>query len=102
VSRPRIELSPDALTQIRAIRNWWEENRPAAPDLFREELLATVEALQSAPKGAAPYPFSQIPGLRRTLMQRMRYHVYFTYNEDRSLIFIHAVWHASRGRGPRL
>jgi plasmid stabilization system protein ParE len=102
VSTPKIELSPDAIAQIHLIRDWWNDNRPAAPNLFREELVATLEMLQGAPKASPTYPFSQIPGLRRTLMQRTRYHVYFTYHEDRALIFVHAVWHASRGRGPKL
>jgi plasmid stabilization system protein ParE len=81
VSRPRIELSPDALAQIRTIRDWWETNRHSAPDLFHEELVATFKMIQSAPKAAPPYPFQQIPDLRRLLMQRTRYHVYFTYHE---------------------
>lgn len=102
MSAPRIELSADAAAQIRAIGDWWNGNRPAAQDLFREELAATLEMLQSAPESAPPYPFPRIPGLRRMLMQRTRYHVYFTYHENRALIFVHAVWHASRGRGPRL
>jgi plasmid stabilization system protein ParE len=102
VSQPKVEFSPDALTQIRLIREWWDGNRPAAPDLFRDELLATLESLQSAPKSAPPYAFPRIPGLRRMLMQRTRYHVYYSFHSDRDLLFVHAVWHASRGRGPRL
>jgi hypothetical protein len=36
------------------------------------------------------------------LMHRTRYHIYFSYHEERALIFVHAIWHAVRGRGPRL
>jgi plasmid stabilization system protein ParE len=102
VSKPAIEISPEALAQLRTIDEWWSRNRASAPELFREELAATFELLQNAPEAAPTYPFSQIPGLRRLLMQRTRYHVYFTHHEDRAFIFVHAVWHASRGRGPRL
>jgi len=102
VSAARIEFSTGALDQLRAIQAWWNLNRPSAPDLFHEELAATVEMLRQSPLAAKAYEFPAIPGLRRTLMQRTRYHVYFTYHEESALIFVHAVWHASRGHGPRL
>jgi len=35
-------------------------------------------------------------------MSRTRYHIYFTLHEQRALIFVHALWHASRGHGPKL
>ena len=98
----KIEFSPDALEQVRTIGNWWNANRTAAPDLFHDELAATLEMLRPVPNSASPYKHRRIQGLRRTLMQRTRYHLYFTYHEDRTLIFVHAIWHAVRGRGPRL
>lgn len=98
----QIEFSPDALEQIRAIHDWWRTHRPAAPELLREELAATLEMIRSSPKVARGYPFSAIPGLRRTLMPRTRYHLYFTFHEERALIFVHALWHAARGHGPPL
>jgi plasmid stabilization system protein ParE len=98
----RIEFSPDALGQIRAVHDWWRINRPSAPDLLREELAATLELVRSSPHAAKLYQFSTIPGLRRSLMPRTRYHLYFTFHEDRALIFVHAIWHASRGHGPPL
>lgn len=57
VSRPTIDLSPDALAQVRTIDEWWNRHRPSAPDLFREELAATFEMLQNAPKAVPAYPF---------------------------------------------
>jgi plasmid stabilization system protein ParE len=98
----RIEFSPDALGQLRAIRDWWPINRPSAPELLHEELVATLETIRSSPHVAKVYQFSAIPGLRRALMPRTRYHLYFTFHEERALIFVHAIWHASRGQGPPL
>jgi plasmid stabilization system protein ParE len=69
----KIEFSPDALEQIRAIHDWWRTHRAAAPELLREELAATLEMIRSSPKVAKVYSFSAIPGLRRTLMPRTRY-----------------------------
>jgi hypothetical protein len=69
---------------------------------LREELVATLETIGSSPHAAKVYQFSAIPGLRRSLMPRTRYHLYFTFHEERALIFVHAIWHASRGHGPPL
>ena len=98
----RIEFSPDALEQIRAVHDWWRIHRAAAPELLREELAAALEIVTSSPNAAKAYSLSAIPGLRRVLMPRTRYHLYFTFHEQRALIFVHALWHASRGHGPKL
>ena len=89
-----IEFSPDALEQIRAVHDWWRIHQPGAPELLREELAATLEMIRSSPHAAKVYQFSPIPGLRRSLMPRTRYHLYFTFHEERALIFVHAIWHA--------
>jgi hypothetical protein len=102
VKSVRIEFSPDALEQIRVVHDWWQIHRPAAPELLREELAATLETIRSSPKAARAYPFLAIPGLRRALMPRTRYHLYFAFHEQQALIFVHALWHASRGHGPKL
>ena len=39
--------------------------------------------------------------MRRLLMPRTRYHVYYTILEEELLIRVHTVWHASR-RKPEL
>jgi hypothetical protein len=102
VKAVRIEFAPEALEQIRTVHDWWKNHRPAAPDLLHEELAATLEIIGSSPSAARAYPFSAIPGLRRMLMPRTRYHLYFSFHEQRALIFVHALWHASRGHGPKL
>ena len=40
------------------------------------------------------------PGLRRVLLRRTRYHVY--YRARGEVLEVLAVWHASRGAGPGL
>jgi plasmid stabilization system protein ParE len=39
---------------------------------------------------------------RHVLLRRIRYYVYFRVVNDGALVEILAVWHASRGRRPRL
>jgi plasmid stabilization system protein ParE len=81
---------------------WWNDNRPKAPGLFLEKLDAGLERLMSTPMAGLRYRGSGITGMRRLVMPRTRYHVYYTVVEEEALVRIHAIWHSSRGRGPTL
>ncbi len=100
MKRYRVELSPEALEQAQAIRAWWIENRPAAPDLFADELGAAIRKLGAVPRIGARYEATTLREMRRVLMSRSRYHVYYTVDDDSRLVRIHAIWHASREHGP--
>jgi len=39
-------------------------------------------------------------GIRRVLMPRSRYHVYYSIEEKFGIVRVHAVWHAARGVTP--
>lgn len=95
-----VELSPEALEQAQAIRSWWTENREAAPDLFVEELSAALRKLATTPRIGARYEAPGLREMRRVLMPRTRYHVYYTADDDDRLVRVHAIWHLSRGQGP--
>lgn len=97
----RVEFSPEALGHVEQIAAWWESNRPAAPTLFRDELEAAVSRLEIAPRAGGLYDRARMV-LRRLLMPRTRYHVYYSVEETDGLVRVHAVWHASRGHGPPL
>lgn len=98
----RVELSPEALEQAYAIDDWWRRNRPAAPDLFVAELTVALERLEGSPLSSARYDQAGMVGLRRLLLPRTRYHVYFTVVEDQAVVEVHAVWHSAQGKGPAL
>jgi len=100
MKRYRVELSPEALEHAQAIRTWWVENRPAAPDLFVDELGAAIRKLESAPRIGARYEAPGFREIRRVLLPRTRYHLYYTVDEDARLVRVHAIWHLSRGNRP--
>jgi plasmid stabilization system protein ParE len=101
--RHQVEFSPEAVTHAQQVERWWRENRPAAPGLLMEELAAAVEKLSIAPSTGAPYPSSlSLPGVRRVLLPRTRYHIYYTVDAAAGLVRIHALWHTARGQGPEL
>ena len=39
----QVRTTPEADDRIGAIDEWWRRNRPAAPDLFFDELAASFE-----------------------------------------------------------
>lgn len=88
--------------QIEAADAWWRANRPSAPDLFAEELRAARELLSTSPEAGQQQRHSRIPGLRRILLPKSKYHIYYTHNVRREEVVILAVWSAVRGRRPRL
>jgi len=96
----QVEFSPEARDQAESIASWWQANRPAAPTLFRDELVAAVNKLATTPSTGAAY--EPVAAIRRLLMPRSRYHVYYFIDEPSAVVQIRAVWHWSRGHGPIL
>lgn len=102
MTRYVVEFSPEALQQAHRIMDWWNENRPKAPELFLDELDAAIEQLATMPSSGRSYTRTKVVGMRRLLMPRTRHHVYYTIANDQQLVRIHAIWYASRRAGPKL
>ena len=103
MKRYLVDFSPEARLHVRAIQAWWTASRPAAPDLFLEELRGAVAKLQDSPNAGTPYrSSSSVAGVRRILMPRTRHHVYYLVTEEERKVRVHAVWHTARERGPEL
>ena len=93
--------TPEADVHISTIGDWWRINRPAAPDLFTDELAHCFVVLAQAPRIGKPYRrHPSIPGLRRALLRATRYHVYYVPRAD--AVAVLAVWHSQRGQLPHL
>jgi plasmid stabilization system protein ParE len=99
VSLP-VRTTPEADTQIRQIDEWWRRNRPAAPELFLNELSAAFDVIGHAPYLGRSYRQSTVAGVRRVLLEGTRYHVYYVPTDTEVRVL--AVWHAQRGVGPPL
>lgn len=85
-----------------AIDAWWREHRPSAPGLFERELAGAVRLLAKAPELGVPYGPRAGLGVRRFLLQRTRYYVYYAYDRDRDILGVLAIWSCRRGRSPSL
>jgi len=91
-------VMPRARRQLRAAERWWESHREKAPDAFSEDIAAGLNAIAENP---SIYPqYDSRRGIRRILMERIRYHLYYRVNASGNIEVL-SVWHASR-RPPRL
>jgi plasmid stabilization system protein ParE len=100
--RCRFKVSRRAQRQIHAAAKWWAENRSAAPALLREELEGAYTLLADFPFAGETVPHSRIAGLRRVLLSRTQYHLYYATPDEEGVIEVLALWHTSRGKQPPL
>ena len=98
----RFHVAPGAEAQIRDAANWWIENRPKAPEAFAEDLERAFEIISSLPGTGEPVSHSRLKGLRRLLMGRVRYCLYYHVDQEGEAVEVLALWHTSRGSTPTL
>jgi len=97
-----VVLTRTAVAHMRAARDWWRRSRPDAPERFADELRLAFALLAEQPGIGVPVHDADFPGIRRHLIGRSRYHVYYRADSDERAIFAVAIWHASRGAAPDL
>jgi plasmid stabilization system protein ParE len=90
---------PAAQAQIDVIRAWWIANRPKSPHLFDEELDAAIGRLENEPLLATIYTPDEADDVRRLLMPRTRYAVYFVVHGVR--VDVVAIWRTLRAAAVR-
>jgi plasmid stabilization system protein ParE len=95
-------VDPRADRHIRDAAQWWIRNRTKAPTAFIEELSSAFALIKELPNAGEPVLHTRITGLRRLLLGRVQYHLYYVLSDDGTTVEVLALWHASRGKGPRL
>jgi plasmid stabilization system protein ParE len=100
--RLQLRISPRAATQIRVATKWWSENRPKAPEAFEEELTRGFALAREFPSSGESVPYAMLSGVRRILLGRIRYHLYYSVSHESGAVEILALWHTSRGSSPKL
>ena len=98
-----VRIAPRAQAQLDEIAAWWKANRQASSTLPLDEFEAAVLRPSNAAGSGAGYRQIDARFVRRLLLPRCRYHVYYETDELHSLVNVLAIWHASRrgGRGLR-
>ena len=94
----RVKVSARAASHIRVAAEWWAENRPAAPGAVRKDIGEALALLAQQPGIGASYEGSKTRGVRRLVVGRIRYFIYYRATTD--AIEVLAVWHVSRSKQP--
>jgi len=97
-----IRVAPRAAAQIRAAASWWRKNRTKAPEAFDDELERAFELVSELPLAGEAVSHPKLAGIRRILLGRIRYHLYYLSSEDSETVDVLALWHTSRGSAPDL
>ena len=95
-----VAFHPRAAEDAAAIDGWWRANRRAAPDLFLRELEEAVALIANSPTLGRAANDDDLRGVRRVLMGRTRYHVYYRVTGE--IVEVLAIWYGVRGEGPTL
>ena len=97
-----VRISPQAARHIREAKTWWIENRPSVPTALVDDVEDGLELIAHIPGVGEPVHHSTIQGVRRLLLSRIRYHVYYLPDPDGDFVDVLAFWHTSRGSTPEL
>jgi plasmid stabilization system protein ParE len=91
-----------AVTQVEEADRWWRANRAAAPDSILEELERALVLILSQPAAGVPAGSVRLGGVRRVLLSKVGYFLYYRLAPRRREIQVLAFWHARRGTRPPL
>jgi plasmid stabilization system protein ParE len=92
----RVRVSPRADRQIRVAAAWWHRNRPAAHDAFERDVADGFAFIQRNPYAGEAVRDADSAGVRRRLLKRIRYHLYYVVSEEMSTVRIVSFRHCSR------
>lgn len=86
--------------QIRTAAEWWRQHREKAPDAFADDLERGLELIALLPSVGEPVPHSRLTSIRRLLLGRVRYHLYYHHEAESDSVDVLALWHTGRDTGP--
>src|SRR5207302_817487 len=97
----RVIVAARAITEIEKAASWWSGNRQSVSSLLVDELQQAFEQLSTAPRSGIAVA-TKLQGVRRLLLPKCKYHLYYTVDDQHRVVKVRAFWHAVRRRGPRL
>ncbi len=98
----RVVLVDEAEQQLKTIDHWWLAHRRASPDLFLDELDQAIGLLSKLPDIGSPFKRTDRPGIRRLLLRRSKYWVYYFHHQHGPIVYVLAIWSTFRGSDPPL
>ena len=67
-----------------------------------EDLESSFALIEEFPHAGEGVPHRRIANLRRLLLSRVDYHLYYVVSLEERVVELLALWHTSRGTKPRL
>ena len=98
----KFKIAQRADRHIRVAAAWWDKNRTDAPAMFAEDLASAFALIEEFPHAGEAISHPRIPELRRVLLSRAQYHLYYNVLLDDGVVEVLALWHTSRGKKPQL
>jgi len=92
----RLELHPEARSELRSAALWYEERRPGLGDEFISAISASLDRVSDAPESYPAWPGARAAGppIRKATIQRFPYVIAFEKHEAHVLVL--AIAHAKR------
>ena len=95
-----IKVTRRAAREIKKASEWWDANRPAAPEALRQEIERASRLIAVQPGVGARGANTKLVGVRRVHLCRVHYRMYYRVRSDPVAVEILALWHVSRGTNP--
>ena len=96
----KVQVSPTAQRQLRALAAWWRQNRPASRVRVDDALEAAVGAMAEHPGLGQSY--SPDPRYRTWRLRGTPYVLFYRVDASAEAVLIVVAWSALRGSGPEL
>jgi plasmid stabilization system protein ParE len=94
-ARLSLTITRRAAREIREASAWWDANRPAAPEAFRQAIATAFELISTQPRIGARATNTRLQGVRRIHLANVHYYLYYRLRSPRTLQVL-ALWHTSR------
>ena len=91
-----------AARQIEEASDWWRKHREGSPDALSEDLVRTLDIIARQPGIGSPAASQRLKDVRRVLLPRVGYFLFYRVARRRSELQVLAFWHAKRGASPKL
>ena len=98
----KVGATPEATAQLESRKSWWRANRPETAALFDQEFSDAVALIAEKPTLFAVTIKLGRREIRRVLMERTAYHLYYEFDDAAQLVKIVSAWGALQGLPPRL
>ena len=96
----RVIFGPEAQEHLTEVVRGVKAERRGDLSLLRRELQSAAAMLTELPAAGSPYLLARQAGVRRLLLRKSRYHLYYRVDREQEKIQILALWHTSRRRPP--